>query len=173
MLNFRQIDSRICLSGGWTDVPVDAKWLASQGIEFVLDLQFTPDSYLPENEDFIRVTLWNNKIEYKTILMYDGDNDNIERIFEDSHNILTDWETKFSNRWSKILIKCGVGVSRSPAVLINHLCIRDRLNYGEARWRIASNDNHMVAPPISIDRFFEVYLKTKYPDDKDYEKVFV
>jgi protein-tyrosine phosphatase len=165
MLNLRPIDNKFYLSGGWTDVPKNAKWLDFNHFRAVLDLQFTPDDYTLKSMSFIRDTLNELNINYSAVPMGDGENPNLNELFNIASNILEDWDVRFTEKRHKILVKCGVGVSRSVAVLIDYYCKRDRLTYTEAKIRIANVDRYNYGGmPISINPIFEIYLRTKYPD---------
>lgn len=174
MLNFRQIDRRFVLSGGWVDVPKDAIWLREMDIKYVLDLQFTPDTYLLANEMFIREQLEKQGIGYHVTPMTDDDNNyHLGDIFDSTNALLQDWEEKIKDkRFEKILIKCGVGVSRSPAVLINHFCERYRLSFVESRDKLRRMDVQVAVVPISINPVFQLYLQSKFPDTTDHERIF-
>jgi hypothetical protein len=165
MINFRPIDNKFCLSGGWIDVPKDAKWLKINGFRAILELQFTQIDYTDKSFYFIRDTLEDLSIEYFAVPMNDGENYNINRLFEITRNQLQEWDSKFTRNRDKILVKCGVGVSRSVAVLIDYYCYRDRLTYSEAKIKISNVDKYNYGGlPISIEETFVRFLKSKYPD---------
>lgn len=146
-------------------MPKDAKWLKLNRFRAVLDLQFTPTDYSKKSHNFIRDTLEEQSIEYLPVPMNDGENSNIESLFEVGYNQLADWDEKFTLRNEKILVKCGVGVSRSVAMLIYYYCVRDRLTYTEAKIRISAKDiDNYGGLPISIDMMLEIFLKSKFPD---------
>lgn len=165
MLNLRGIDGKFYLSGGWVDVPNDAKWLQLNEFRAVLDLQFTKDDYFPKSAQFIKDTLEYVGIDYYAIPMNDGLNQNIDSLFEVGYNILDDWDKKYTHRRDKILVKCGVGVSRSVAMLANYYCTRDRLTFTEARSRIQRIDKfNSGGLPIMIADELDFYLRNEYPD---------
>jgi len=171
MLNFHQIDNKFCLSGGWTNIEKDALWLKINNIKAVLELQFTPDFGPAYTQlfEYIKEELSKSNIEYFAVPMYDGPNSDIESIFDTTYEKLQEWEHQFNKRFEKILVKCGVGVSRSVATLIHYYCVRDRLTYDEALFRVQRADYSGELLPISIERFFDLYLRTKFPE---YESAF-
>lgn len=165
MLNIRPIDGTFYLSGGWIDVPKDARRLNLNFFRAVLDLQFTPDDFTTKSNAFIKDTLSDAGIEYTAIPMYDGDNNNLITIFDVTYNQLHAWKERFKGPRDKILVKCGVGVSRSVAVLINYYCAEERLTFTEAKQRIGNVDKYNYGGlPISIHPDLEHYLHGRYPD---------
>lgn len=171
MLNLRNIDGKFNLSGGWVDVPEDVKWLSSAGFVAVLDLQFT--KLLSSAEDFriqskfIGDTCLSKGIDYQAIQMNDGFNSNLGEIFNAAYQHLDIWDKLFVGKRDRILIKCGVGVSRSPSILIYYYCRRDNISFKEARDRISSTDWQItnMGLPIYISQEFEMWLKERFPDD--------
>lgn len=167
MLNLRQVDDKFVLSGGWTDVPEDAKFLARFHFKAVLDVQFTAENFIEHTVAFIEKHLKEVGIEYFALPMVDGENSNLGRIFDITRRQLEIWDEKYTNKNDRILVKCGVGVSRSVACLIHYYCTRDRLRYTEAKRRIASVDRKNYGGlPISIDGALEKELKRMFPDEK-------
>lgn len=164
MLNLRQIDNKFVLSGGWTDVPKDAQWLAKNNFKAVLDLQFTPDNFTPKLYKFVEDSLREVNIEYYPLPMVDGDSPNLDRIFTLATTQLELWDQRYVGRFEKILVKCGVGVSRSVSCLIHYYCSRDRISYSEAKERITRVDKTAYAGlPISVHPELERRLKTLFP----------
>lgn len=167
LFNIRPVDSKFWLSGGWADVPEDSKWLALNEFRAVLDLQFVPpvDTYFYASSGYIKDELEKQGINYLAIPMADGENPNLKSIFEVGYNQIIDWDEKFTHRRDKILIKCGVGVSRSVAMLINYYCVKERLTFTESREKIRRVERfNGVLLPISIDSVLEQFLRNSYPD---------
>lgn len=170
MLNSRKVDNKFYISGGWQDIERDTEWLKTENIRAVLDMQYTPyDSLNVPN--FIKGYLADEGIEYHYILMYDGEwNDNLASIFKEGENILEKWDTTFTNKKDRILVKCAAGISRSVSQYLNYICKRDNLPYTqafnefgkrEAKWAWINNDidfwNGSPGP------WFAHFLKLKYP----------
>lgn len=165
MINLRPIDDKFYLSGGWIDVPSDVKWLNLNHFRAILDLQFTPDDYSHKSHQFVKDTVENLSIKYLAVPMTDGENYDLKDLYTVTSNQLEFWDGEFTNRRDKILIKCGVGVSRSVSVLIDYYCKRDRLTYTEAKARISNVDRYNHGGlPISIDIVLAEHLKEQYPD---------
>lgn len=147
------------------DVPKDAIWLDFNHFRAVLDLQFTPDDFTEKSHTFIRDILDDKGIKYLAVPMTDDGNNDLDRLFTVTSNQLEFWDGEFQEKRSKILVKCGVGVSRSVAVLIDYLCKRDRLTYAEAKSKIANVDKYNYGGmPIGIDSMIEFYLRARYPN---------
>jgi len=164
MLNLRPVDDKFYLSGGWTDVPEDGKWLKLNNFRAVLDLQFTPDDYTARSFQYIKDELQDLSIEYFAVPMTDGENYDLDYTFRATSNQLEFWDGQFTERRDKILVKCGVGVSRSVAVLIDYFCKRDRLTYTEAKIRVSKPDRFFSMLPVGIHPDLEWYLRNRYPD---------
>lgn len=167
MLNLRQIDSKFLLSGGWVDVPKDTAWLEQVGIKAVLDLQFTKDAFnFRSQSKYIENECLSHHIDYVAIPLDDGPNEDVERVFGQAYETLYEWENLYTGKGDHILIKCGVGVSRSPAVLTYYYCKRDKISFVEARERFKFSDymNSNAGLPISMAYFFEKFLKERFPD---------
>jgi protein-tyrosine phosphatase len=165
MLNLRQIDNKFHISGGWTDVPKDAAFLKQFGFRAVLDLQHTPENFNPINAQFISGILKEHDIDYKYLLMNDGDNADPSSLFDTGEEILGEWDEQFDKRNDKILVKCGVGVSRSVAMLANYYCMRDSVTYREAIARIQVADRYNQGGlPISPASQFIEYLRKQFPE---------
>jgi len=172
MLNFRQIDNKFSLSGGWVDVPSDIKWLKRCGFKGVLDLQFTTFDYNRASVLTIKEACNEVGIEYQALPLDDGPNDDIGTRFEVAYSTLLDWDTKFNNRNDKILVKCGAGVSRSVATLAYFFCRRDSRPYNEIK-SLIQRTNYPYSyetMPISVDAFFEKWLKERFPANYEYPK---
>lgn len=165
MLNLRPVDDKFYLSGGWTDVPEDAKWLKFNNFRGILDLQFTPDDYTAKSFHYIKDELEDLSINYFAVPMTDGENNDLDYTFRATSNQLELWDGEFTHRRDKILVKCGVGVSRSVAVLIDYFCKRDRLTFTEAKIRVSKPDQfNLSILPIGINPALEQYLHSRYPD---------
>lgn len=165
MLNLRPIDEKFYLSGGWTDVPKNAKWLEFNHFRAILDLQFTPSDFTSKSESFIFSILDELGIKYAAVLMSDDENNDLKRLFDKTSDILEEWDGLYKGRRDKILVKCGAGVSRSVAVLIDYYCKRDRLTYSEAKAIISKVDRYNYGGlPIGIHPYLENYLRNTYPE---------
>ena len=170
MLNPRQIDKKFWVSGGWQNVPVDIQWLKAENIRAVLDLQYTPNDD-DSRPNFIFGILSEEDIVYSYIKMYDGDyNWDIGAIFDLGESYLRIWDSFITEKKSRILIKCGAGVSRSVAHYLNYVCFRDKISFREAlaNFRDAENEWAKVNAdqnfwPASLDPSFVDYLNKKYP----------
>jgi hypothetical protein len=169
MLNARRVDSKFWISGGWQDIERDIQWAKTENIRAILDLQYTSDD--DQNiASYIRDLLADEGIEYYNILMYDGDwNTDLPAIFLEGENRLELWDTKFTGKKDRILIKCGAGCSRSVAQYLNYICYRDKFDvkdvYGnlvdyEAKWALVNSPRNFY--PSSPDPCFTSYLKKKY-----------
>src|SRR6185369_2541926 len=133
MINLRPIDNKFYLSGGWTDVPKEAHWLQFNHFRAVLDLQFTPDDFTEKSHQFVKETLEDLGIRYLAVPMWDDENADLNQLYTITGNQLEFWDGEYHNSRDKILVKCGVGVSRSVSVLIDYYCKRDRLTYSDAK----------------------------------------
>lgn len=134
MYNFRQVDKQFFLSGGWQNLPEDVKFLEENRIEAVLDLQFTPadDETAPAGVNAALATVG---IDFAYLTMYDVTlfgtdmGYDIEDAFIKGIKVLTE----FAEKYDRVLVKCGVGMSRSPAMLAAYLCDSNKsANYDEA-----------------------------------------
>lgn len=165
MLNLRPIDNKFYLSGGWVDVPKDASWLEFHHFRAVLDLQFTPFDFSLKSSNTVRDMLDEQGIKYLAVPMSDDENNDLDSLFEITNNQLSQWDELYKESRDKILVKCGVGISRSVSVLISYYCQRDRLTYTEAKARIASHDQYNYGGlPIGIELNIDQYLRIRYPD---------
>lgn len=170
MLNARKIDRKFFISGGWQDIERDTKWIKTENIRAILDVQYTNyDS--PNVPGYIKNHLKDEDIQYEYILMHDGEgNDSLENIFTKGQEILTDWDNQFTNKKDRILIKCGAGVSRSVSQYLNYRCYRDSISFRDAyeqfrdnedRWaNIYADENFWPGMP---SREFVKYISEKYP----------
>ena len=164
MLNLRKIENKFYLSGGWQNIEKDVAYLADNGFKAVIDVQFTPDDDVNTND--ILEKLADEGIAYQSIWMYDSEyNQDLDGILDTSAQYLTEADEYFTNKKDKILVKCGAGVSRSAAILINYLCQSRRLEFLEAlnyvRTQEQKNFDYMLG--ISLDPSFTFHLLKKYP----------
>lgn len=172
MLNARKIDSKFYISGGWQHIERDTEWLKTENIRAVLDLQYTPwdEKNVPEH---VKDYLEDNDIAYHYIIMEDGWDSNLSSLFEAGETMLAYWDSLFSNRKDRILIKCGAGVSRSVSQYLNYICKRDEIPFQEAyrdyrnkedKWaNIYAEENYWPGMP-TIE--FVQFLDKKYPSEK-------
>jgi protein-tyrosine phosphatase len=166
MLNLRKVDNRFYLSGGWQDIFLDVQRLKLNKIGAVLDLQYT---FVDEIDNTVPDALEKEGIEYKRINMYDGEyNQNIGKIFDEGAEWLAVAELKVEPK-KFILVKCGAGVSRSAAMLINYLCMARRLTYSEVLNNIKVTEENGkwlsgMMLGVSLDPSFDYELKKRYPD---------
>ena len=132
MLNARPIDNKFWVSGGWENVERDIKWLKEHNIRAVLDLQYTLDDN-PNLPIFVKNRLADEGIEYHSILMWDGEwNYSVHAIFLEGENKLELWDTTFTGKKDRILVKCGAGISRSVSQYLNYICFRDKVSFADA-----------------------------------------
>lgn len=169
MLNLRPIDKFI-LSGGWEYIYYDVQRLKNLGVVAVLDLQFTPEdqglAYAATTE-----ACQDAGIAYKVVRMRDDEfNRDIENLFARTYNILDIWADEFPGEDQKILVKCGVGTSRSPAVLINYYCVANRWTFTEAKQYIEDAEADWSQLGLALDPFFTYTLKNMYPDPSYWEE---
>jgi protein-tyrosine phosphatase len=165
MLNIRKVDKKFFLSGGWQNIFLDIQQLKSFKISAVLDLQYTT---IDEIDDTVPIALTKEGIEYKRINMYDGEyNADLAKILDEGAEWLSVMELKVDE--NNILVKCGAGVSRSAAMLINYLCMSRRLTFHEVRNSIRTTEENgkwlsgMVLG-ISLDPSFTYELSKRYPE---------
>jgi hypothetical protein len=123
--NFRVVDDRFRLSGGWVDVPRQAAWLAENGVVAVLDLQFEPDwadtpaRWANSLQPLIGV-LSDHGIEHRALPMFDGENDDLAAVYEAGADAIRGWIERYPD--GRILVKCLAGMSRSVSMLTYWLC---------------------------------------------------
>lgn len=166
MLNYRRINRKYCLSGGWSDIETDPDFLNDEGIAAVLDLQFTPD------DDkgmalFLKDELDVYGIKYYSFPFADSETytpNQLKHLFKSFDAILTDLENNLLKRQS-ILVKCGAGVSRSPAALLYHLCKQNDTSYVEELWNMREAEEGLTEFGVSLNVAFHTYLKTTFPDE--------
>ena len=103
-------------------------------------------------------------IEYNALAMYDSEfNNDLGAILDFGHEYLEQMEEKFPDKRDGILVKCAAGISRSPAMLINHLCISRRMSYVEALNYVRDKENNQeIEFGSSPNEFFAQYLREKY-----------
>lgn len=164
--NWRKID-KFYLSGGWNNLPENIKFLTYNRIIAVLDLQFFDDGYFNNTGAIIHAIkeeLQNVGIDYLAIKMQDSELVwNLEEILNEGQEFLTAIEEKYPDKRDGILIKCAAGISRSPTMLINHLCISRRMSYLEAlNYLRDKEDNQGIQFGSSPNYFFVNYLKKKF-----------
>lgn len=161
MLNFRKID-RFYLSGGWDNLPENINLLKLNKIKAVLDLQFISQKESETASRYIKEKL--GDIQYYALAMYDSEfNNDLGAILDFGHECLEKLEEKFPNKNDGILVKCAAGISRSPAMLINHLCISRRMNYAEALNYLRDKESAQgIDFGSSPNEFFAQYLREKY-----------
>jgi len=166
MLNLRRVDKRFYLSGGWQDIFIDVLQLDRHKIRAVLDLQYT---MIDEIDNTVPEALKKEGIAYKRINMYDGEyNQNLGQILDEGAEWLSVMELKIEPK-AFILVKCGAGVSRSAAMLINYLCMSRRMTYDEASQGIHTIEENgrwlsgMILG-VSLDPSFDYELRKRYPE---------
>lgn len=166
LINFRHIDGKFWLSGGWYDVPEDTKWLSHVGFRAVLDLQHLPGTD-PVSIATVAMYCTNNEILYHAIEMEDGENKALDKLYENAYDVLTSWDTMLDGFSDKILIKCGVGVSRSVSVYIYYLCMSRNWNFTQAynfvRDREMFNGNRST---VALDIVLRTFLENKFGIEK-------
>lgn len=182
--NFRKVDNKFYLSGGWNNLPENIKILQFHNIKAVLDLQFLPDNsvYSVGSQEamilHIKEELEKVGIDYKAIKLRDDEfNLNLEIDLAEGGMFLEQMEEKhkgeirkpakkviqMGKRPSGILVKCAAGISRSPTMLINYLCETRRMSYLEALNYVRKNEQDQgVYFGASPNHFFVEHLKKKY-----------
>lgn len=169
MLNYRRIDRKFSISGGWQDVPEDIDYLKDENIVAILDLQFTDnDSQAPVSYCYEQCQ--KAGIDYRALRMDDGETENTVQamdIFQVGVEIIESLVEKYPDKKQRILIKCGVGVSRSPAMFIAYLCQTERWTYDEAKqvlddseWDLMETGELTLA--TSLNPFFKYVLQGMY-----------
>lgn len=168
LVNWRKID-KFYLSGGWNDVPENAKFLAYSRIKAVLDLQYFVDGFWSQKDRdravlFIREELAKYGIDYLAIDMYDSEHNlTFDDLLDQGTNFLTEMEEKYPEKRDGILVKCAAGISRSATQLINHLCISRRMSYVEALNYIREKEHRQgIEFGASPNYFFAEQLKKKF-----------
>lgn len=165
MLNARPID-KFYLSGGWQNLPLDVAMLQKSGVKFVLDLQYTLDDEHEKMTTGIRTALEEVGIEYYYITMYDGDffAQDLHKIFSFGAGLLVGAELKYTDSKDKILVKCGAGTSRSPAMLIAAYGYLRKWSYQESLEYIRRNEKGTPGLLLGADpsRAFSDYLKSEF-----------
>lgn len=160
MNNFRQINRNLFCGGGWEDVYKDAESLEALGIDSVLDLQYLPNDPVFNRRAIseIKEILEHYNIDYWAVPMFDGpENENLEDIFEEGFHAIDAWLA--DNKRAKILVKCALGLSRGPAMIIYYLCKEKKLEYQQAYSMVASPSR----TGLYIDNAFKDFLKEKFP----------
>lgn len=131
MINFRQVTPKYYLSGGWSNIKEDPTLLSYYNIKAVLDLQFVGDegdaSAWQVHQNLEPVSIEYTYLDMPDITTYNPAE--LDDLFEIGHEILTTYETSYPKAGHKILVKCGMGNSRSPAMLAYHLCKKDDISY--------------------------------------------
>ncbi len=168
--NFRKIDEKFYLSGGWSNLPQNIKFLQSKNVKAILDLQFLPEDVVwSANQQrgmifYIKDELEKAEIEYKYIFMRDDElNNDFEDILIQGSTFLQQMEEKYPEKKEGILVKCAAGISRSPTLLINYLCESRRMNFYEGLNYVRKNeDRYGIGFGASPNYFFTEQLKKKY-----------
>lgn len=169
-INFRQVDNRFALSGGWLNIEDQARWLHENGFVAVLDLQFAPVVESKAEAKYFSYSKWTNDfinavdgalsefgIEYHQIFMNDGYNKNINAIYQESMDTLNSWVDELPE--GKILVKCAAGYSRSVSTLAQWYCENENLS-----GRAAINKIVMAGGEIGISFELESRLVSKFPN---------
>ncbi len=163
--NFRKID-KFYLSGGWTQVPKNLSFLSHYNIKAILDVQWHPADWesMQSSREFISQQASTYEMQYIPLAMRDDEfNVNLDSALETGHEILKGWETQFPSKRDNILIKCAAGISRSPTMLIYHLCIERRMSYIEALTYIrAQESKNFTEFGSSPNPYFSQYLRNKF-----------
>lgn len=168
--NFRKVDNKFCLSGGWNNLPENVKFLQANNIKAVLDLQFLPDDsvYSASQQEamilYIKDELEKVGIDYKVIKLRDDEfNLNLEIDLAEGGLFLEKMEEKYTGKREFILVKCAAGISRSSTMLINYLCETRRMSYLEGLAYVRKNESkYGVWFGASPNMFFAEHLKNKY-----------
>lgn len=162
MINFRQVSSKYFISGGWEDITRDPELLTYHRIGAVLDLQYTETDAESMPYD-CAVACAEFDIQYEWIPFSDIDTyapSYLSDIFEEAHSVLNEFEEEFPKH--KILVKCGMGTSRSPSALIYHLCKRDSLPYQEVLSALR-NAEYNKPLGVSPNPAFAAFLRKEFP----------
>jgi hypothetical protein len=173
MLNAKKVDKKFWISGGWQDIERDIEWLKTENIRAILDMQYTPSDD-PNLYRYVAGLVREEGILYHNILIYDGDyNYNVGELFDEGADYLEKCDKGFTDKKDRILVKCGVGASRSVAMYLNYICKRDSLDLIEAftnlqnaedSWALLNGGANFY--PAMPDISFITYLAKKYPVQK-------
>jgi hypothetical protein len=167
LLNLRQIDRKFVISGGFTDLHKDVKYLVAIGVVAILDVGLTADDDIDGMVQTIGDACFEEGIEYAHIPMRDDEfNWNLEGIWTTAAEILRKWEEKYPKRRQLILVKCATGVSRSASCLIYYLCEKNRWSYVEALNYVRDGEAHKTEFGVSLNNYFHNTLKGMFPDNK-------
>lgn len=135
LLNYRRVNDKFSISGGWRNIYDDTDFLVSENIVAVLDLQ-----YLEYDEQSAISVVTNalaaEDIEHHVIRFADGGYENelyTRNAIDKGVEIIEDLVERFPDRKQRILIKCAAGISRSTTMFIAYHCEKNRWTYDEGR----------------------------------------
>lgn len=171
MINLRSIN-KFYLSGGWSGIQKDIEYLKTLNIKAILDLQATPSdvdsSEMSGAINFIKETVKESGIDYLMLPMSDDEfNVDLGTVLYEGTKFLSEMEKKYPAKKEKILIKCGAGISRSPAQLINYLCQTRSMSFIDALSYVRmKEDLEGLGLGVGLNPIFYEHLKTMYPDKK-------
>lgn len=169
MLNYRRVDKKFSISGGWNNLPENVAFLKDERVAAVLDLQFTDwDSNHPLTQ--VSIALEDANIDYSHIKMFDdlnGTKENTIRIIRKGADTLESFVEKHPKEYERILVKCAAGISRSPTVYLAYLCQANRWTYDEASEFLYDQERELhqmglLYWPSSPNFYFRQFLGEMY-----------
>ena len=135
LLNYRRVDPKFSISGGWDNLYENIDFLKSEKIVAVLDVQWVDwdsDNVIHQ----VKQACADEDIELVPIRFDDGINENMRRtreIIEQGRDEIERLVEKYPDKKQRILIKCAAGISRSPTMYLAYIAKRDRLIFEEAK----------------------------------------
>lgn len=172
MYNFRQIDKKLYLSGGWTDIDNDPDLLAHYNVKAVVDLQYSPDDDWKNLTKTVENRLAEYDIDYAPFVLYDSDyNVDAREVFMAAADKIAEFIAQNADsKRDAVLIKCGAGLSRSVTALIWYLGYYRQMSYVQALdWYNShlADYNPSYQPYMqthAINAYFMHLLKKEFPE---------
>jgi hypothetical protein len=171
MFNYRDIDDKFAISGGWANPYRNAQFLTEKGITAVVDLQYDPLDWIKEAENIERM-LASKGIAYLHIPMFDGPNKGLKHIYEKGYKFISE---HYPN--GRVLVKCAMGLSRSPSMLAYWYCKNRGMSFPEAHDLIYTASGEpkeisynsmgktfkLIQHPVAISGALWEFLMEKFP----------
>lgn len=135
MLNYREVDDKFAISGGWYDIERDIAFLKSKNITAILDMEFTDYSLDRREASKIAKICKANGIEYTSIPMEDSLNysyEYTEKLIRQGTDKLIEYVDKHNDSNSRILVKCAAGISRSTTMYLSYTCHANKISFSNA-----------------------------------------